>query len=89
MDEHEKAVRARERVNEIMGFYIHFLVFVLVILGLFVANVTSDPGDWWVHWVFLGWGIGVLTHGLCIYGRTPKALVDWQLRKIKELKDSM
>jgi hypothetical protein len=89
MDEHQKAVRAQERVYEITGFYLHLAVFVVVIIGLFFVNMATDPGDWWVQWVVLGWGIGVLTHALAVFGRLPKAFVDWQLRKIKEIKDSM
>jgi hypothetical protein len=42
-----------------------------------------------VQWVVLGWGIGVLTHALAVFGRLPKMFVEWQLRKIKEIKDSM
>jgi hypothetical protein len=87
MDEEAKLARAREDVAAIKGFYIHLLVFVLVIALLFVINVlTNSP--WWVQWPLLGWGIGVLAHGLAVFGRVPpRWVINWEARKIQELKD--
>jgi hypothetical protein len=42
---------------------------------------------WWVQWPILGWRIGVIAHGLAVFGSWPNFITDWQLRKIKELKD--
>lgn len=89
MDEHEKAARAAKQVEALTGFYIHFIVFVFVIAVLFVANWLATPGVWWVQWPLLGWGIGVVAHGLVVFGSMPNFITRWQLRKIKELKDRM
>ena len=89
MNEHEKAARAAQKVEAITGFYIHLVVFVLVIALLVVVNWATDPEIWWVQWPFLGWGIGVLAHALAVFGTTPSFIVNWQLRKIKQLKDKM
>jgi hypothetical protein len=80
----EKLARARRQVAAIKGFYIHFAVYVLVLLGLVVVNVaTGSP--WWVQWVFLGWGIGVAAHALTVFGGTSKAIADWEERKVRQL----
>jgi hypothetical protein len=89
MDEHEKAAKAARQVEAITGFYIHLVVFVLVIVLLLVVNRLATPDVWWVQWVFLGWGAGVLAHALAVFGRTPAFITNWQLRKIKALKDRM
>ena len=93
MNEHEKAAKAAQQVEAMTGFYIHFVVYVLVIALLVVVNWLATPELWWVHWVFLGWGIGVLAHGLLVFGTASNTrgnwLTRWQLRKIKELKDKM
>jgi hypothetical protein len=88
-DEEAKLRRAREDVAAIKGFYIHLLVYALVIALLFVINIlTSSP--WWVQWPLLGWGIGVLAHGLAVFGRAPPRWVtNWEAKKIQELKDKM
>lgn len=89
MNEHEKAAKAARQVEAMTGFYIHFIVFVLVMVLLLVVNWLATPDVWWVQWAFLGWGIGVLAHALAVFGSTPRFITNWQLRKIKELKDRM
>lgn len=89
MNEHEKTAKAAKQVEALTGFYIHLVVFVLVMVVLLVANVLATPEVWWVQWPFLGWGIGVLAHALIVFGNMPNAITNWQLRKIKELKDRM
>lgn len=89
MNEHEKAAKAAQHVDAIIGFYIHFAVFVLVIIALFVVNWLATPDVWWVQWPFLGWGMGVVGHALVVFGTTPNFIGNWRLHKIKELKDRM
>lgn len=89
MNEHEKATKAAQQVEAITGFYIHSVVFVLVMVLLFFVNLLATPDVWWVQWPLLGWGIGVVAHYLAVFGKPPQFLANWQLRKIKELKDKM
>jgi len=80
----EKFARAKRQVEAIKGFYIHLVVFVLVLALLTVIDyVTGSP--WWVQWVFFGWGVGVVGHAVGVYGRLPKMFEDWERRKIKQL----
>ncbi len=88
MNEHEKLDRARRKVEAITGFYIHFAAFVIVLAILFALNVATDP-EWWVQWVFIGWGIGVVAHAWVVFGRMPSFITNWQLRKIRAIKDGM
>ena len=70
-----------------MGFYIHFVIFILVIAGLAAVNWLFTPEVWWAQWPFLGWGIGVLAHALCALGGPSNPVTRWQLRKLRELSD--
>ena len=88
MDDQKKLALAKEQVTKITSFYIHLAAFVLVMTALFVANLVLSP-TWWVQWVFLAWGVCLLAHGLCAFGRTPRLLTNWQQRKINEIKDKM
>ena len=88
MNEREKTVRAKQQVEAETGFYVHTAIFVVVMVSLFVLNRFSNS-DWWVHWPLLGWGMGVALHATLVFGRSPQFITDWQLRKIKKLKDSM
>jgi hypothetical protein len=89
VNESEKAAKAAKQVEAITGFYIHVVVFTLVLALLFVVNWVATPEIWWVQWPFLGWGIGLLAHGLIVFSTMPSFITRWQLRKIKELKDRM
>jgi hypothetical protein len=89
MDEHEKTAAAARKVEALTGFYIHFVVFALIMTTLLIINWLVTPNVWWVQWPFLGWGIGIAAHALATYGRPPNFITRWQLRKIRELKDRM
>jgi hypothetical protein len=82
----ERLARARRRLAALKGFYIHLFIFALVLTALTIINAAVG-GPWWVLWVLLGWGIGVLAHGLTVYGRTSRALGDWEERKLREFLD--
>lgn len=79
-----RVARAKRRVAAIKGFYIHLVIFALVLAGLFAINATLG-GPWWVLWVLFGWGVGVVAHALAVFGRAPQALDEWEQRKVREL----
>ena len=80
----EKFARAKRHVEAIKGFYIHLVIFALVLTLLAVINyATGSP--WWVQWAFFGWGIGVVGHAIGVYGRSPRLFEDWERRKLKKL----
>ena len=79
----EKYLAAKAHVSALIGFYIHFGVFVTVMLGLFGINSASN-GPWWVQWPLLGWGLGVLGHAYLVFSSRSMSMKDWQRRKIKE-----
>lgn len=84
----ERLARAKRQVAAIKGFYIHLLVFAAVILGLAIIDAATG-GGWWVQWVFLGWGIGVVAHALLVFVGGSRLVADWEQRKTKELIDRM
>ena len=83
-DQNARLERAKKQVAAIKGFYIHLAVFALVLAGLLAINAAGG-GSWWVQWVFLGWGIGVVAHALAVFGRAPRAVADWEEKKVKQL----
>lgn len=88
MDERQKLAKAREQVEAMTGFYAHLAVFVVAMIVMGAVNAFAG-GPWWSLFVLLGWGSGVLGHGLLVFGRAPTFIRDWQLRKIREIKDKM
>jgi 2TM domain len=84
MVDHRQTETARRRIAEIEGFYVHLGVFVGVLLLLTGVNVYTGDA-WWVQWVFLGWGIGIVAHGLAVYAKRPQFIVNWERRKFREI----
>lgn len=48
-----------------LGLHVHAIVFLLTMLLLLIINLyTGQP--YWIVWVLLGWGIGLLSHWLAV-----------------------
>ena len=60
---------ARQRVKARLGFYRHAFIYVAVISGL--SLLAFSQGKTWAVWPALGWGIGLLAHGLGVWGVAP------------------
>ncbi|MFT4413039.1 2TM domain-containing protein [Fredinandcohnia humi] len=83
MQNDEKYLRAKRKVQYLKAFYIHLTVYLLVNVILFFINLSFDSGNWWFLYPLGGWGIGLLVHGLStvFYGGFGSK---WEERKIKE-----
>lgn len=82
--EYERYQRARKRVKEIKGFYGNLISYTLVISFLIFINLKYSPEHIWFYWPMLGWGIGVLFHGLGVFNIVPFFGKDWEEKKIQE-----
>ena len=78
-----RLAHARRRVAALKGFYVHLVVFALVLMGLLLVN-SATGGPWWVLWVFLGWGLGVCAHGLAVAGLRSRTIAAWEERKLQD-----
>ena len=58
----------RTHQQAVKGFYHHALRYVVVITLLFIINWWTSPEYIWAKWPALGWGIGILSHGLRTFG---------------------
>ena len=85
MEEHEAYARAKERVEEIKGFYIHLMVYIVVNGFLVAINYMTFWGYKWFIWPLLGWGIGLLIHFAATFIFEGFLGHDWEDRKIKQI----
>lgn len=87
MAEQEKYERAKKRVEDIRGFYIHLAIY-LVVNGFIIAqNLIISPDALWFYWPLLGWGVGILIHGLSVFVFEGALGKGWEEKKIKEMMD--
>jgi hypothetical protein len=82
--EDKRYLKAKERVQAIKGFYSNVLSYVIVIPILAYINYRTTDFPW-VIFPMLGWGFGILAHGMEAYGYSPFTGRRWEERKIREL----
>lgn len=85
MENDERYERARKRVEEIKGFYVHLMVFLAVNTGLFTIDLVGSPDSTWFHWPLLGWGIGLAVHAAALFADSRFLGPEWEERKAREI----
>ncbi len=75
---YEKAVK---RVKELKGFYGNLISYCIVIPFLVIINLITSPKEIWFYWPMLGWGIGILAHGMNTFAIGK----NWEEKKIQEI----
>ncbi|MBC2839370.1 2TM domain-containing protein [Robiginitalea sp. SC105] len=90
MNENDKLERAKKRVAEIKGFYVHlsiYLVINVVILVVHQVNGFHENGGWFAwNTLFtpLFWGIGLAFHGAKVFGWIPFFGKKWEEEQIRK-----
>lgn len=59
--------QALARVRDLKAFYAHLIVFAISIVLIFIVNYMVSPWYWWAAWALVGWGFGVLIHGIAVF----------------------
>ncbi|SHL95687.1 2TM domain-containing protein [Chryseobacterium polytrichastri] len=81
-EDNDKAYeRAKKRVKEIKSFYGNLISYCVIIPFLIIINLITNHKHIWFYFPMLGWGIGVLAHGMNVFaiGKT------WEEKKIREI----
>ncbi len=81
--EDKRYQKAKEHVEQIKGFYGNLTSYCIVIPILIFINFRSTSFPW-VIFPALGWGFGVLMHGLEAFGYNPLYGKKWEERKMQE-----
>jgi len=76
--------RAIQQVKEIKGFYTHLVQFVVIVTALAFINHMTSPGHYWVIWVIIGWGAGIVAHGLTAFEMFSIFSASWEKRQIEK-----
>lgn len=63
--------KAQQKVKEIKSFYIHAIVYFLVMTLLTYINLRFTPDHFWVLYSMTGWGFGLLGHGAQVFNWLP------------------
>ena len=85
--EEKRYLKAMEKVKDIKDFYTNLISYCIVIPFLWWLNFRTTD-FLWAFFPTLGWGFGVLMHGLEAFGNNPLWGKRWEERKIQELMDN-
>lgn len=90
----EKLNRARKRVEELRGFYIHLAIYLVIntsITGIeMTRNLFSGESfkelflDFGAFTLWIFWGIGLAFHGFKVYQYHPFLGKKWEDRQIRK-----
>ncbi len=84
-NEQEKYFFAKKRVDEIKGFYGNLISYIIFNGFFLILNLITSPNELWFFWPLIGWGIGVVFHGMKVFNYYPFLGKNWEERKINEL----
>lgn len=89
-----KLDKARLRVAEIKGFYIHLIVFFVINTAILVIKIIGNAhygetfmGPVWhfsTYGTWLFWGIGLALHGVVTFSKNPFIGKRWEKRQIEK-----
>jgi len=72
------------QVRKLKGFYLHLAQYVIVVTLLLGINLWTRPQYLWVVWVAMGWGIGLLSHGLRVFERFSPLSAAWEKNQVEK-----
>ena len=75
---------AFESVQNLKAFYSHLITYVVVIILLFIINFINNPDYIWAVWPALGWGIGIISHGLSVFEVFDVFSPEWEKKQIEK-----
>ncbi|MCX6097516.1 MAG: 2TM domain-containing protein [Caldiserica bacterium] len=87
MTELEEYQKARDRVQEIKGFYAHAAMYLLANVALVALNLATlhkNDGIIWFIWPLIGWGVVLAVHAISVFGIGRFLGKDWEQRRIQQ-----
>jgi hypothetical protein len=84
MENQEAYQGAKRRVEIKLGFYGHLGMYLAVNALLVIINLVTSTEYFWFKWPLLGWGIGVIFHGLGVFIFSSGTLAAVKERMIAE-----
>lgn len=86
-NEHNIYLKAQKKVEDLKAFYGNLTMYIIIISGLAILNLVTYPKYLWFFYPAIGWGIGVVIHGMSVFNYMPFLGSNWEEKKIQELMD--
>ncbi len=86
----DKLERAKKRVEELKGFYIHAIVYLAVnafiMINIYIRSLDGGERFWSFSTFFVAvfWGIGLAFHAINTFNINPFLSKGWEERQIRK-----
>ena len=76
--------RVIRQVRDIKGFYAHLIAYVICMPIIAISNMLLTPDRYWFIFAAIGWGLGVLSHGVAVFELFSLFSADWEKKQIEK-----
>lgn len=76
--------KAKKKAREIRSFYINLSLFCFILPVLIGINLYFVPEFHWFWFSLIGWGTGIIFHGLAAFDVNPFMRNNWEERKLQQ-----
>lgn len=76
--------QARKQAKREKEFFAHLASFLIVNTMLIGINLFTSPEYLWFVWCILGWGVGIVSHAVDVFG-LPGLGRNWEEQRIRSL----
>ena len=76
--------QARKRLEDEREFYGHLAAYLVINTLLIAVNLLTSTAHFWFVYPLLGWGIGLASHAVSVFG-TPGLGKQWEERRLRAL----
>ena len=85
MENNEAYINAKRKAALLKDLYTHLGTYFIVNGLLFLVNVLTSPGDWWVLYPLIGWGVCLTVQILDTIVKINGFWDRWEENKTEEL----
>jgi hypothetical protein len=83
--------RAKKNVEIKISFFIHLVIYILVNGLLIIINLNTKPDILWFKWPLIGWGIGLIIHGIVAFvslgfSNVKEKMIEKEIKKQNKLR---
>ncbi|NMG03793.1 helix-turn-helix domain-containing protein [Azoarcus taiwanensis] len=75
---------ALAQVRRLRRFHLQLALYVVVITGLAIVNLTGSSEHWWFIWPALGWGLALLIQAASAFEFAPFFGARWERKQVEK-----